>query len=78
MDGKRLIETLNNYLLPEIRAAAGPVTFQQGNTTIHKTPAVGVFIEQNNIDVLEWPPQRPDLSPIENLWNAIKMKMKGL
>jgi hypothetical protein len=53
MDGKRLIETLNNYLLPEIRAAAGPVTFQQGNTTIHKTPAVGVFIEQNNIDVLE-------------------------
>jgi len=54
MDGKRLIETLNNYLQPEIRAAAGPVTLQQGNTTtIHKTPAVRVFIEQNNIDVLE-------------------------
>jgi hypothetical protein len=30
------------------------------------------------IDVLEWPPQSPDLSPIENLWNAIKMKMKAL
>ena len=72
------IETLSNYLLPEIRAAAGPVTFQQDNATIHKTPAVRAFFEQNNIDVLEWPPQSPDLSPIENLWNAMKMKMKAL
>ncbi len=82
MQGKntavQYIETLSKYLLPGIRAAAGPVTFQQDKATIHKTPAVRAFFEQNNINVLEWPPQSPDLSPIENLGNAMIMKMKAL
>ena len=34
------IQTLENYLLPELRASADPLTFQQDNATIHKTPAV--------------------------------------
>jgi hypothetical protein len=33
--------------------------------------------EMSNI-LLEWRPQSPDLSPIENIWNVLKMKMKAL
>ncbi|MEY3451992.1 MAG: hypothetical protein RL711_1820 [Bacteroidota bacterium] len=74
----RYIETLKEYLLPEIEAAGVMVTFQQDYASIHKTPAVKAFMSENGINTFEWPPQSPDLSPIENLWNAMKMKMKAL
>ena len=72
------ISTLNDYLLPEIEAAEGLVTFQQDNARIHKTAAVISFLEKNHINTFEWPPQSPDLSPIENIWNAMKMKLKAM
>ena len=70
------IKTLKYKLLPEIRLATGRVIFQQDNADIHKTAAVTTFLSENNIETLEWPPQSPDLSPIENIWNVLKMKLK--
>ena len=75
--GSKYITTLTENLLPEIRDAEGPVVFQQDNATIHKTPAVISFFNENSIEYLKWPPQSPDLSPIENIWNVMKMKMKA-
>jgi transposase len=72
------IETLKTYLLPELEAAEVPMVFQQDNASIHKTAAVMSFMTENGILTFEWPPQSPDLSPIENLWNVMKMKMKAL
>ena len=71
------ITTLQDYLLPEVEAADGPVVFQQDNASIHKTAAVRAFFEENGIETLEWPPQSPDLSPIENIRNCMKMKLKS-
>jgi hypothetical protein len=72
------VETLKETLLPELEVAQGPVIFQQDNAPIHKTDAVMAFLEENQIETIEWPPQSPDLSPIENIWNVLKMKMKAL
>lgn len=72
------IETLNDYLLPELAEVEGQMVFQQDNAAIHKTPAVMTFMAENRIETFEWPPQSPDLSPIENVWNVMKMKMKAL
>jgi len=35
-------------------------------------------MEETHINTFEWPPQSPDLSPIEDIWNAMKMKMKAM
>ena len=40
------------------------VIFQQDNARAHVARLSIAFLQQNNVDVLRWPPYSPDLSPI--------------
>jgi transposase len=51
--------------------------FQQDNAKPHTAPALKAYLENWGYEVLNWPPQSPDLSPIENIWNVMKMKLKA-
>lgn len=50
--------------------------FQQDNAPCHKAAHTKRFFTENQINVLEWPAQSPDLNPIENLWAYMKRKLR--
>ncbi len=51
--------------------------FQQDNAPCHKAQIISDwFLEHDNeFTLLKWPPQSPDLNPIEHIWDVVERKI---
>jgi transposase len=78
MDADQYVEILDNHLLPSLADSGideDEHIFQQDNDPKHTSRKARNWMEENNIMLLDWPPQSPDLNPIEHLWQHIKMQL---
>ena len=49
--------------------------FQQDNDPKHTSRIAKRFFLEKNIKTLDWPAMSPDMNPIENLWDLIKVRV---
>jgi transposase len=55
-----------------VRKYEPEVVMQEDNASWHTATIVQSYLNKQKAKRLRWPPQSPDLSPIENLWMQIK------
>lgn len=70
-------EIVRCRVLPQLQDwfADGSGIFQQDNAPCHSSRLTTRFFEENRVTLLDWPPQSPDLNPIEMMWAIIKQRI---
>ena len=80
MYAEQYVAILEGGLLQSMEDSGIPaddVIFQQDNNPKHTSRRAKIWFEEQDIKLLDWPAQSPNLNPIEHTWGHLKKCLSG-
>jgi transposase len=80
MDAEQYTAILADHLLPSMEESGiseEDIIFQQDNDPKHTSKKATEWFKEHDITLLDWPPQSPDISPIEHIWVVLKKRLSA-
>ena len=63
--------------VPNLRTAINqPAVFIQDNTPCHTVKSVKTCLSEEDVIIIKWPVQSPDMNPIKNVWKFLNERAK--
>ena len=70
-------EILRKHVVPNLGTVINqPAVFMQDNASCLTAKFVKTFLSEEDVTVMEWPAQSPDMNPIENVWKLLNERAK--
>lgn len=78
MNSEKYKRVLQNELIPQLEKwfkGTEKCTFMQDGAPCHTARRISKYLDYKKVNVLDWPGNSPDMTPIGNVWDYLKKEV---